>query len=169
MFGMQLQSIAGVVPPSVAEATIMIVWPSMAATAPGRLLGRLAGIRAGVGPVTVGRVLALLSVPIAAMLYFSMRLPWAIRRYRLTNRRVTIDRGVQGTIQQFVDLDRFDRIEIEQRPGQEWYPAGDLVFFKGPVETLRLAGVSRPEGFRQACLKVRQSYLSVGSLMAETA
>jgi hypothetical protein len=163
---MQVQSIAGVVPPSVAEATIMMVWPSVAATAPGRLLGRLAGIRAGFGPLTLGRLIAIGSIPLAAALYFSMRLPWAIRRYRLTNRRVTIEEGVQGTVQQYTDLDRFDRIEIEVRPGQEWFPAGDLVFLKGGVETLRLAGVPRPEVFRQACLKVRQSYLSVDALTA---
>lgn len=163
---MQVQSIAGVVPPSVAEATIMMVWPSVAATAPGRLLGRLAGIRVGIGPLSVGRLIALISIPLAAALYFSMRLPWAIRRYRLTNRRITIEEGVQGTVQQYADLDRFDRIEIEVRPGQEWFPAGDLVFLKGGVETLRLAGVPRPEVFRQACLKVRQSYLSVHALTA---
>jgi len=166
---MQSQSIAGVVPPGVAEATVMMVWPSVAATAAGRLLGRLAGIRVGFGPLSAGGVIALASIPFAAALYFSMRLPWAIRRYRLTNRRVTIDEGVRGTVQQYVDLDRFDRIEIEVRPGQEWFHAGDLVFLKGGVETLRLVGVPRPEVFRQACMKVRQSYGSVGAILAAQA
>jgi len=37
------------------------------------------------------------------------------------------------------------------------------------VETLRLSGVSRPESFRQTCLKVRQSYVSVAAAQPEAA
>ena len=162
-----VQPIAGVVPPSVAEATVMTVWPSVAATAPGRLLGRLCGLKGGVGPFTVGRLMALACMPLGLPLYFSMRLPWAIRRYRLTNRRVAIERGVEGRVQQYVDLDRFDAVDIDVLPGQEWYHAGDLVFRRGAVETLRLPGVSRPEAFRNACLKVRQSYVSVAKARPE--
>lgn len=143
----------------------MSIWPSVAATAVGRLLGRLYGIDVGVGPLTVGNGIALVSIPVAVALYLSMRLPWAITRYRLTNRRVTIDRGIGGKVEQFVDLSRFDSVEIEVEPGQEWYPAGDLVFRLGAIETLRLPGVRRPEVFRQACLKVRQSYVSVAASM----
>jgi hypothetical protein len=158
-------SIAGVVPPATAEATVMSVWPSVAATWLGRFLGRLYGIDIGFGPLTVGNCIAAASIPVAVGLYLGMRLPWAITRYRLTNRRVTIDRGIGGKVEQFVDLGRFDSVEIEVQPGQEWYPAGDLVFRQGPVETLRLTGVRRPEAFRQACLKVRQSFVSVAASM----
>jgi hypothetical protein len=45
------------------------------------------------------------------------------------------------------------------RPGQEWYQAGDLIFRKGAVETLRLEGVSRPETFKRTCLKARMGYV----------
>jgi hypothetical protein len=92
-----------------------------------------------------------------------MRLPWAIRRYRLTNRRVVIERGINPKVERYVDLDRFDAIDLVVAPGQEWYAAGDLVFRRGPIETLRLSGVSRPESFRQTCLKTRQSYVSVAA------
>lgn len=158
---MPTQAIAGVMPPRVAEATVMTVWPSVASTGLGRALGRIYAIRDGFGPVSVGRLALLGSIPIGLMLYLSMRLPWAIRRYRLTNRRVAIECGVAGRVLQFVDLDRFDTIAVEVEPGQEWYAAGDLVFRHGQVVTLRLAGVSRPETFRRTCLKVQQSYLSV--------
>jgi hypothetical protein len=53
---------------------------------------------------------------------------------------------------------------VDVRPGQEWYPAGDLIFKKGQVETFRLPGVSRPESFRQTCLKARQSFDAVKKL-----
>ena len=162
------QPISGVVPPATAEATVMTVWPSVASTTLGRSLGRLYRIREGFGPVSVGRLALLASIPIGLMLYLSMRLPWAIMRYRLTNRRVMIERGINPKVEQYVDLDRFDAIDLVVSPGQEWYAAGDLVFRRGPIETLRLSGVSRPESFRQTCLKVRQSYVAVASAQRET-
>ena len=158
------QIILGVVPPSVSEATVMTVWPSVGSTALGQWLGRLYRIKAGVGPVSIGRVALLLTIPLGLALYLSLRVPWAIRRYRLTNRRVSIERGISPQIEQYVDLNRFDTIELVVHPGQEWYDCGDLVFRRGQIETLRLPGVTRAEPFRQACLKVRQAYVSVADL-----
>ena len=159
--------IAGVVPPSVREATVMTVWPSVASTGLGRALGRVYGIQGGIGPLSVGRLALLATIPVGLALYLSMRLPWAIRRYRLTNRRVVVERGVNPTVEQFVDFDRFDAIDVVVRPGQEWYAAGDLVFRRGAVETLRLVGVSRPESFRRTCLETRQGYVSVAALQPQ--
>jgi hypothetical protein len=156
-------SIAGVVPPATSEVTIMSAWPSVAASSAGQLFGRLYLIDLGMWPVTLGNLIALASIPVMLMLYLSLRLPWAITRYRLTNRRITIDRGIAWKVEQYVDFNRFDSVVVEVRPGQEWYPAGDLVFRLGTTETFRLAGVRRPEVFRQACLKVQQSYMSVAA------
>jgi len=160
---MMLQSIAGVAPPAVSEATVMTVWPSVGSTSVGQLLGRLYRIREGFGPISIGRLALIATIPVGLMLYLSMRLPWSIRRYRLTNRRVTVERGISPKVEQYVDLDRFDAIDLVVQPGQEWYDCGDLVFRRGAIETLRLSGVSRPEPFRQTCLKVRQSYGSVAA------
>jgi len=160
---MMLQSIAGVAPPAVSEATVMTVWPSVGSTSVGQLLGRLYRIREGFGPISIGRLALIATIPVGLMLYLSMRLPWSIRRYRLTNRRVTVERGISPKVEQYVDLDRFDAIDLVVQPGQEWYDCGDLVFRRGSIETLRLSGVSRPEPFRQTCLKVRQSYGSVAA------
>jgi hypothetical protein len=163
------QPISGVVPPSVAEATVMTVWPSVASTGLGQLLGRVYRIREGFGPLSIGRLALLATIPVGLMLYLSMRLPWAIRRYRLTNRRVTIERGINPQVEQYVDLDRFDAIDVVVSPGQEWYAAGDLVFRRGPIETLRLPGVSRPESFRRVCLEARQAYVSVAAVQGDSA
>ena len=141
----------------------MTVWPSVASTSLGRSLGRLYRIRGGFGPFSIGRLALLGTIPLGLMLYLSMRLPWAIRRYRLTNRRVMIERGINPKVEQYVDLDRFDAIDLVVSPGQEWYAAGDLVFRRGAIETLRLSGVSRPESFRQTCLKTRQAYVGAAS------
>jgi hypothetical protein len=158
-----LLPVSGVVPPSVAEATVMTVWPSVACTTIGQVLGRLYRIREGFGPLSFGRMALLATIPVGLGLYLSMRLPWAIRRYRLTNRRVMIERGVNPKVEQYVDLDRFDAIDVVVSPGQEWYAAGDLVFRRGQIETLRLPGVSRPESFRRTCLEARQAYVSVAA------
>jgi hypothetical protein len=160
-----VQAISGVVPPAVAEATVMTVWPSVASTGLGQALGRLYRLKGGFGPLSFGRLALLATIPVGLMLYLTMRLPWAIRRYRLTNRRVMIERGINPRIEQYVDLDRFDAIDVVVGPGQEWYAAGDLVFRRGPIETLRLPGVSRPESFRRTCLETRQSYVSVAAAM----
>ena len=161
------QMISGVVPPGVAEATVMTVWPSVGSTVLGQMLGRLYRIKSGLGPISVGRLALLATIPLGMPLYLSLRLPWALRRYRLTNRRVTIERGINAKVERYVDLDRFDAIDLVVQPGQEWYDCGDLVFRRGPIETLRLPGVSRPEPFRQTCLKVRQSYVSVAAAQPE--
>ena len=160
---MSKQTIAGVVPPSVSEATVMTVWPSVGSTAVGQALGRLYRIKSGFGPLSFGRLALLATIPVGMMLYLSLRLPWGLKRYRLTNRRVCIERGITPRVEQYVDLDRFDAIDLVVQPGQEWYDCGDLVFRRGAIETLRLPGVSRPEPFRQTCLKVRQSYVGVAA------
>lgn len=155
------QAIAGVSPPDVSEVTIMTVWPTLAATGAGRRFGQLYSIKAGIGWLTIGKLIALASIPLVLPLYFSMLLPWAMERYRLTNRRVIIERGVRGIPRCWVELDRFDTIEVDVLAGQAWYPAGDLIFRKGQIETFRLLGVSRPETFRRTCLKARQGYVGV--------
>lgn len=163
------QVISGVVPPSVAEATVMTVWPSVGSTSLGQWLGRFYRVKLGIGPLSVGRITLLLTIPLGLVLYLSLRVPWAIRRYRLSNRRVSIERGILPSVDQYVDLDRFDEIDLVVQPGQEWFDCADLVFRRGQIETLRLSGVTRAEPFRQACLKVRQAYVSVSELEPQAA
>lgn len=178
------QAIAGVVPPESGEVTIMEVWPSVAALGGGRFWGRLYNNRSGITvpgtpiTITLGKIIALLSIPLVLPIYFLMLLPsfiylpklgpipgisisnpWA-RRYRLTNRRVVIQRA-SGEEDASVPLENFDQIEVVVLPGQEWYPAGELIFRQGNVETFRLSGVPRPETFRQTCLKAQRAHSSV--------
>ncbi|HTQ38492.1 MAG TPA: PH domain-containing protein [Pirellulales bacterium] len=155
------QAIAGVAPSQLQEVTVTIEWPTIAATGLGRFLGRLYAIRAGFWIFTLGRLFMGLTLPIGLFLFFWMLAPWNVRRYRLTNRRVIVEAGAKFKPEQFVDLNRFDAIAIEVRPGQGWYPAGDMIFKLGPVETLRLAGVGYPEAFRATCLKAHQAYVGV--------
>jgi hypothetical protein len=171
-----LTAIAGVAPATEREVTIMTVWPSLGATAFGRWWGRRFANDVGITlfglPITVGRILALVSIPFILPVYFHMlvpKLPFVVfgfpnpacRRYRLTNKRVVVEQAFGGGEQQSVSLDRFDSIEVDVQPGQEWYPAGDLIFRNGQIETFRLLGVPHPETFRQTCLKARMGFVGV--------
>jgi hypothetical protein len=156
------QAISGVSPAQTKEVMVMTVWPSVAMYGLGRALGRGFAIKwPDVYIFRLGNLLALLSIPIALKLYFFRVLPFFGTRYMLTNRRVVVLRGIVGKEEKFVDLDRFDTIEIVVQPGQEWYHAGDLVFKQGAVETFRLEGVSRPETFRATCLKSQMAHAGV--------
>jgi len=151
------QAIPGVSPET--ETTTMTVFPSFGGWGIGQALGRLYGIRAGVPPIfTLGHLMALLSVPLAVALYFAAKLS---QRYRLTSRRVVVERGLSGTEQRSISLDEFDAIDVVVLPGQEWYPCGELVFRKGTVETLRLSGVRHPEAFRRVCLNAQRAHAAV--------
>ena len=156
------QAIAGVAPPDLGEVTIMTVWPTIAANPLGRALGRMYSNRAGLGHIlTVGKLMMLLTIPVALGLFALSLAPWNCRRYKLTNRRVIIQNKPRPVDERWIALDDFDAIDVLVLPGQQWYPAGDLIFRKGKVETFRLSGVSRPETFRQTCLKAQRSFVSV--------
>ena len=165
------QAIAGVVSDQEREVTIMTIWPSVSAYGWGRWWGSVYESTSGL-KVFGTPIMALLSIPAIMPLYFHMvipKLPLVVfgihnpscRRYRLTNRRVVVEQAFGGGEQQSVSLDRFDAIEIEVQPGQAWYPAGDLVFHNGSVETFRLVGVPHPEAFRATCLKARHGFVGV--------
>ena len=156
------QAIAGVAPASVSEATVMIAWPSIAARPFAQMLGRLYAIPLGVPPVfTLGKLIALLSIPQVLLLLAVKLFPWTCTRYRITNRRVVVERGLHAEIHKEVGLGSFDSILLEVRPGQEWYRCGNLVFYKGQIEPFRLDGVVSPESFRQTCLKTQRGFAGV--------
>jgi len=176
------QAISGVTPAETREVTIMTVWPSIAAYIQGQLLAQYVySIRwPDYHCVRLGNLLAFLSIPHALALYFFKLFPSFFgssihgSAYKLTNRRIIEIRNefVSSSVSPYfkfnfgaevksVELDRFDSVVVEQLPGQEWYDAADLVFRLGPVETFRLKGVSRPEAFRQTCLKAHFAYIGV--------
>jgi hypothetical protein len=162
------QAIAGVAPRQLGEVTVMTVWPTMAALAPGRMLGLLyaRNVHSAWGNLlTFKNLVVLVTLPIPILFWAWGILPFRCLRYRLTNRRLIIARGYTSVEVASVGLDQFDTIETQILPGQDFFHAGDLVFKRGPIETFRLQGVSRPETFRQTCLKANQSYVGVTRAM----
>jgi hypothetical protein len=156
------QPIAGVVPPELAEAPLMTVWPSIGANRLGRWIGRMCAVSTGFGSFfTLGKLLALLLIPLALGAYFWRLMPYICRRYLLTTRRIIICKGLNAVPERWINLDEFDRIEVEVLPGQAWLRAAEVRFLRGNHELLRLSGVPHPQVFRQACLKARDALLLV--------
>ncbi len=153
--------------PAADEFPVMTVWPTLGATAAGRWVGCLCGLRLGWGFFTVGKLMALATIPVSLTVFCWQLLPWVCRRYAISNRRVLIQRGLSAVEGSSLSLDAFDAVEVIVRPGQAWLHAGDVVFRQGSQELLRLAGVSRPEVFRQVCLKVRSVLLSFEDLQRQ--
>jgi len=156
------QAIAGVAPPEIDEIDAMTVWPTIGATSAGRLVGRLAAIRLGLGGFfTLGTALAVATIPLSLAVYAWQLLPFLCRRYTVTNRRIIVKTGYRGVERQSIDLDALEAIDVEILPGQQWLHAGELILRRGGAEAVRLSGVSRPEVFRQVCLKARNALMSV--------
>ena len=164
------QAFAGVAPPESGEATVMVVWPSIGANGFGRWVGRLAALEQGVGSFfTIGKLLALATIPISLAVFAWQLMPFVCRRYKLTNRRILIEKGLTSAEERSLELQEFDAIEVLVLPGQDWLHAGELVFKRDQTEVFRLSGVSRPETFRQTCLKVQTAFQSVGQVVKRQA
>jgi hypothetical protein len=144
-------------PSELAEAACKVVWPTIGSNDAGRWVGRLAAVRFG-----LGKLLALATIPVSLAVFCWQLMPWAYRRYVLTNRRIIVRLGLRPRDERWIDLDDFERIDIEVMPGQEWLHAGDLVFRHGGNEVFRLPGVPRPEVFRHVCLAAQSALRAAG-------
>jgi hypothetical protein len=156
-------------PSELAEVTCKVVWPTISATHSGRIVGQLASVRFGIGHFTIGNLLALATIPVSLAVFAWQLMPIICRRYTLTNRRIIIRKGLMAIDGPWISLDDFDSIDIDVQPGQAWFHAGDLVFRHGDMAVLRLAGVSRPETFRQVCLSARTALVSVREVVQRQA
>ncbi len=162
------QPIAGVSPPELDEVTVMTVWPSIAANPLGRILGRLYEIRfPDIYIFRLGNLIALMFMPVSLVLFFHRLGPLVATRYRVTNRRLIVERGLRNVEESSVSLDQFNEVLVDVQAGQSWYFAGDLIFKNGETEVFRLEGVSRPEAFRHVCLKTQIAYSGVQALLAQ--
>lgn len=163
------QPISGVSPSTLHETTSMTIWPGITRFALGRLFGQWYDIGRGGYILTIGNLLALLTAPGGAKLYLLRVAPGIALRYRLTNRRIVVERGWAAKEEKFVDLDRFDSIEVVRRPGMRWFDHGDLIFKLGQVETFRLEAVPRPYQFKAICWKAHMAYSGVKKILARQA
>jgi len=142
----------------IAEKTISITWPSVSATAWGQFLGRLYAIPYGVPIFNVGNLCILLSILVAVPLYLWNFIPKYGTRYRITSRRILIERGASATVEQALPLDGFDKVTVTVRSGQEWFRSADVTFSRGGEPVLDLPGVPYPIGFVKTCEQAQSAF-----------
>ena len=161
-------SAPGLAPPTPREVPSKTIWPTIGATAAGRWVGRLCAVRTGIGPFfALGKLYALLTIPVSLAIFFWQLLPGVCRRYQLTNRRIVIQKGLRPADESSLDLDQFDAIQIEVLPGQAFLHAGDLLFLCDGREVFRLRGAARPEVLRRLCLTARSTQLAVREILRQ--
>jgi hypothetical protein len=160
--------IPGVTPSELAEVTCRVVWPTIGATRAGRFVGQAAAVRTGWGEFfTLGKLLALATIPIALVVYAWQLMPYVCRRYALSNRRIIIRKGLMPVDEHWIGLDEFDTVEVEILPGQQWLHTGDILFKRAGNEVLRLPGVPRPEIFRRVCQTAQDALISVRDVVRQ--
>jgi hypothetical protein len=158
-----------ITPKMLPDSPITTTWPTIAAMAPGRWVGRLCGLRLGYGFFTLGKLMALATIPVSLTVFCWQLMPYICRRYTLTRRRIVVQKGLQAIDERAIGLDEFDAIEIQVLPGQDWLHSGDMVFKKEDREVFRLLGVLRPDVFRQVCLKARAATVNLEETLRKQA
>ena len=180
MEDLRKQAVTGLIPPQVTEATIAIRWPSVAAYMGGKPadLGQaiqeaakrlLQGVMA-LPQLWLVCLLLILLTPIAALIavaawillapfYFVKLMPFLMRRYVLTNKRVMVQEGWALTPGLQVNLS--DIKEVRVAPGSErpFYLSADLEFLFGESGSMTLRGVPEYMTFKSA---IENAYLAWG-------
>ena len=149
------------------QALVMAVYPSIAATTIGRLLGQLYGCL----PIKIfGIKLSHLLFPlptaiIGVQVFFHLKLFGEV--YVLTNRTVQLRKSLGNRLLREVQLSDIDQVVVRQEPGQEFYPAADIYLLDKAGKTLMsLPGVPRADVFRQTLLEGRNARVQVTAALA---
>jgi membrane protein YdbS with pleckstrin-like domain len=177
MTDMRTQPVMGVIPPQVAEARMVLRWPSVTRFAAPARLGNgiiqaaknlvFAAIRM---PFFVAAILVLPATILAALislaaylllapLYFSKVLPFMMTRYVVTNRRIMIQKGWSLTPAGEVPLEEVQEVRVVPGSEQPFYLAADLEIIANGKAALRLAGVPEYKHFK---VQVENAYLAWG-------
>ena len=147
------------------ERTVVAVWPSIASTGIGRMIGSLIQsapeIRLPVLNVNLALAPTLLLGPVAAAVYLLAKVIG--QRYTVTSRRVLIQGSLSRKLNEQVSLEQIDEVAVAPyRDGQEFYHAADVVLLdQAGKELMRLEAVMRPGVFRQNILETRDARVKV--------
>ncbi len=163
------QAISGV---SAGQETIIeSVFPSIAASGLGQLIGRICdSMSLKINGIKLSYLLfAPLLAPLGALGYLKFKI--FDPQYVLTNRTLQVRSSLGNRLIRQVALGGIDNIAIDVLPGQAFFKAGDLDVLDSRGEpVLKLPGVPRPERFRQIVLDARdaraQSDAALKTIMA---
>jgi Bacterial PH domain len=165
MTGTRPPAIAGV---SASKETLsFVVYPSIAATGLGQLIGRICEslpMRVGGGKLS-HLIFALPLAPLGASLYLLLKLVGTV--YVLTNRSIQLRKSLGNRLVRSVPLKEIDQVILQQEPGQEFFPAADVYLINKAGNPLAvLPGVTRADVFRRSILEARDSTMQVDASLA---
>ena len=150
------EAVAGVWPVDLGEAHITQTFPSISASALGRLLGSLYSL-----PQPIGFFMHIVTLPLPIMLAVVQFLFSGFRRYQVTSKRVRVRRGTRDKDGPQVLLSELDEVRPVVRAGQSFYRAADLQLISGGQVALTLSGVPNSEAFRQNIIEARDALVQV--------
>jgi hypothetical protein len=142
--------VAGVIPPQLDEGRIRERWPSVARWPLCATVGRL---------LTRTIVLAPVGWVVMSLAYFAKLLPFFMRRYTVTNRRVMIRSGWYGKASAEVPLEKIDDVRVVADANSDFFRAATVEVMNGSQVALRLPGVPEPHSFRWAILNARNAWV----------
>lgn len=161
---MSVQAIAGVSPAT--ESRVMAVFPSIAATAPGMLLGQLYDcLPVRIFGVKLSSLLfALPTAPLGALIFLLTKATG--NRYVLTNRSIQVWTSLGSRRISSIPLSDIGSVSVEQRPGQVFFRAADIRIKAANGQTLLvLPGVPDFGSFKNAIECTLRSHRLVKSSM----
>ena len=144
------QAVTGLVPPQLGEATIRVVWPSVAASPAVASFGR-ALMR------TI--ILAPLAWLMLAPFYFKKILPGLACRYALTNRRLMIQRGWKRKPAHEINLAQIDEVRLKPESYDPFYRTADLEILSQGRVAMTLPAVPNAESFRHAIVNAYKAWV----------
>lgn len=140
------------------ERPSVVTWPTMGMYPVGKVVGWLCGLRWGYSWLTLGNLLALVTIPFTLCMYFWKVMPFVTRRYQLTDMRVMIQNGWSAQTGPNVRYDEFDRVVTVVYPGQKFYRSADLFFYQGDKLVLVLESVRFPQTFVSQVMETKRAY-----------
>lgn len=150
------QAVTGVAPPTSSEAVIRDIWPSVAANSAAGNFARACYRSIIFAPIGW---LALAPLYFKKMLAVVPGFSGAAVRYRLTNRRLMICKGMRPEPTQEVSLDQIHDVTISKDGNSQFFETGTLEVKDSSGRTLMaLPGVREPESAQQHILQAAQSW-----------
>jgi hypothetical protein len=150
------QAVTGLAAPYVNEAMIRDIWPSIAANAAAAKFARSCYRSMFLAPVAW---MALAPLYFKKTLAALPGLSFLAVRYRLTNRRLMICKGMQPVPTQEVPLDQIKDVVVHTDADSEFFFAGTLEVKDGTGKTvMTLPGVREPESVRHHILQAAEAW-----------
>ena len=113
-------------PPTAPEREVYLAYPTVAATAAGRLIGRLLdSVPVRLGPATLSQWLFALPLAPPGAAVFLWQKAFGTR-YRLTDRRLVAEAVLTGRELDAADLADVAAVDVAPAPGGRFFDAGDV-------------------------------------------